>query len=131
MIIVLDASAAAEIVLNRASSDTLSNVLKQADWVIAPQLFIAEVTNVFWKYLAFGGISQTHCSELLEQSIALPDDYIEHDELYREAFSLSCQLKHSSYDALYLVVARRNNAKLLSMDKKLIRLAQQIEISTL
>lgn len=130
-ITVLDASAAAEIVLNRPASDELSNALKQSEWVIAPQLYIAEVTNIFWKYQEFGGLSKAHCGTFLEQGIALPDDYIEHTELYREAFSLSCQLKHSAYDCLYLVVARRNDAKLLSMDNKLIKLAQQTAISTL
>lgn len=50
MIIVLDTSAAVEIVLQRQRAIFLGKNVVQADWIIAPTLFISEVTNVFWKY---------------------------------------------------------------------------------
>lgn len=56
MILVLDTSAAVaavEIVLHRDSAQSLAEVVREADWVIVPTLFIAEVNNVFWKYQKF------------------------------------------------------------------------------
>lgn len=131
MIIVLDASAAIETILNRKSSKLLTNKIQQADWVIAPSLFVSEVTNVFWKYQKFADYSYADCEKNIEQAITLPDDYINDIELYREAFNMSCMLNHPVYDMLYLVLARRNNATLLTMDKKLSIAAQKCNIKTL
>jgi predicted nucleic acid-binding protein len=130
MIVVLDASAALEITLQREQSAQLSQYIADAEWVIAPTLFIAETTNVMWKYKNLGGYSSKDCTKYLEQIIALPDDFSDDLLLYREAFKLGCQLKHSIYDMLYLILSRRNDAIFLSMDKKLIKLAKESGIET-
>ncbi len=130
MIIVLDTSAAIEIILNRKSSELFAEKIKQAEWVISPSLFISEVTNVFWKYQKFANYSYADCEKNIEQAIAIPDDYINDLELYREAFNMSCMLDHPVYDMLYLILARRNNALLLTMDKKLSTAAQKCNIKT-
>ncbi|MEE9447342.1 MAG: type II toxin-antitoxin system VapC family toxin [Arenicellales bacterium] len=129
MIIVLDASAAVEIDLNRPQSKRLSDSVLEAEWVIAPTIYIAETSNVMGKYHQHAGLPLKDCEQHLEQLMALPDDFINEETLFREAFSLSCSLAHSVYDMLYLVLARRNNATILSMDKKLQALAAQIGVS--
>ena len=48
MIAVLDTSAAVEVVLKRESATLFSHFLAEADLVIAPNILIAEATNVFW-----------------------------------------------------------------------------------
>lgn len=130
MIVVLDASAAVEIILQREFSQPLTSVLKEADWVISPALFVSEISNVFWKYQKFANYSFDDCEKSIEQAITLPDDYINDIELYREAFNLGCMLNYPVYDMLYLILARRNNAKLLTMDKKLIAAAQKCNIKS-
>ena len=128
MIAVLDTSAAVEVVLQREKADLLAEYLVEADWVIAPTLFISEVTNVFWKYCQRTDLSQQECEQGLERAVALPDDFINEQELFREAFKLSCILNHSAYDIMYLIAARRNNAVLLTLDKKLIRNARECAV---
>jgi len=130
MICVLDASAAIEIVLQREAAKELATVVRESEWVIAPTLYISEIANVFWKYQKFADYSFNHCMNNIEQSIALPDDYINEIELYREAFNMGCLLDHPVYDMMYLVLARRNNAVLLTMDKKLQAVAQKSNILT-
>ena len=131
MIVVLDASAAIEIVLQRDLAKQLSNHVLAADWVIAPTLFISEVTNTIWKYQKIADLPYRACEKALEQALALPDDFINEYDLYREAFKLSCTLDHPIYDMLYLVTARRNNGVLLTLDKKLQQIAIKcsVEIS--
>jgi predicted nucleic acid-binding protein len=123
MITVLDASAAIEIVFQRDLAEELSKIVVEATWVIAPTLFISEVTNTIWKYQQFDNFPYRSCEKVLEQALALPDDFINEMDLYREAFKLSCTLNHPVYDMLYLVVARRNNGTLLTLDKKLMKAA--------
>ncbi|MCU7837610.1 MAG: type II toxin-antitoxin system VapC family toxin [gamma proteobacterium symbiont of Taylorina sp.] len=130
MIVVLDTSVAIEVTLQRDKEGALVKIIQESDWLIAPSLFVSEVSNVFWKYHQFSQYSLADCEKNIEQALALPDDYINDIELYREAFNLSCMLEHPVYDMLYLVLARRNNATLLSLDKKLNRAAHKTNVKT-
>jgi predicted nucleic acid-binding protein len=129
MIAVLDASAAIEVVLQREQSEKFTSCIAAADWVIAPTLFIAEVSNVFYKYQKLADFPFAVCEKGIEQAIILPDDFINEGDLYREAFKLACDLNHSVYDMLYLTVARRNNATLLSLDKELLKIARKCSVN--
>ena len=123
MILILDTSAAVEVVLQRDKSKSFSDHLSNADWVLAPDVFISEIVNVFWKYYQFGDLSLDICESGIENSIAIVDDIINAKELYKEAFALSCISRHPVYDTLFLVLARRHIGTLLSLDKKLSKLA--------
>ncbi len=123
MILVLDSSAAIEVVLQRDQSKKFSDQLSDADWVIAPDLFTSEIVNVFWKYYQFGDLSLEMCEHGIDNSLAIVDDIISAQELYQEAFALSCMNRHPVYDTLFLVLARRHNGTLLTLDKKLSKLA--------
>jgi len=119
LIIILDASAAIKIVLQRKNSKTFENYLTESDWIMAPGLFIAEVSNVFWKYYKFGNLPLEQCEKAIEYAVDLPDEYCDDRALYREAFSLGCKVGKPVYDMFYLVLARRNNGYLLTLDKSL------------
>ena len=128
MIIVLDASAAVNIVVRASKEQALSDRISNADWVIAPHLFISEVTNTFWKYHSFGAMDVESCEKAIDHAIALPDDYFSEEELYKEAFQLACINKKPVYDMFYIVLARRNNAHLLTEDKTLKHIAAKQSI---
>ena len=130
MIAVLDPSAAAELILNRPQKGKIEEYVLNADLVIAPDLFIAEISNVFWKYHHFESLSSEICEELVEKSIQLIDKFESGSTLYREAFQLACETKHPVYDAFYLVLTRRNNGILVSLDKKLNAIAKSQKIKT-
>ncbi|MCK5680529.1 type II toxin-antitoxin system VapC family toxin [bacterium] len=130
MIAVLDTSAAIEIVLQRNFAKKLAKYVTDADWVITPNLFISEITNTIWKYQRFANLPYSACEKALEQALALPDDFIDELDLYREAFKLSCSLNHPVYDILYLLIARRNNGLLLTLDKKLSKIAIKCSVET-
>lgn len=119
MILILDASAATEIVLQGKTSKHFEDYLKDADWITAPGLYIAEISNVFWKYHKFGNISLEQCERAIEYAINLPDEYSDDQELYKEAFLLGCKCNKPVYDMFYIILARRNSGYLLTLDKKL------------
>jgi predicted nucleic acid-binding protein len=131
MTVVLDTSAAVETVLGRLQANEITDILAIADWVIAPDVFIPEVTNVFWKYHTFEDLPVDECEDWLDKTLALVDDTISSQTLYQEAFSLACNLGQPVYDVLYLILARRYNAQLLTIDKKLrnIALKQSIKVN--
>ena len=57
-------------------------------------------------------------------------NYVNELQLYRESFKLGCMLDHSVYDMIYLVLARRNNATLLTMDQRLVASAEKAGVNT-
>lgn len=128
MITVLDASAAIELILSRSAANELSQLVSEAELVLAPDLYIAEVSNALWKHANASGDPALY-QELLDDAIALPDDIVESASLYREAFALSVKHQHPVYDALYLVVARRNSATILTVDRRLRSLASTLQIA--
>ena len=70
MICILDASAAIEIALNKPKSKRLENYLKKADWIIAPDIFISEVANTFWKYHQFEDLPIDICEDLFNKLLS-------------------------------------------------------------
>ncbi len=131
MIIVLDASAAIEIALNKESGKLFQDILLDSDLVIAPDTFPSEITNVFWKYGYYSEMEKDKCEKGIDYCLDLVDDYIDTKGICREVFFESINNKHSSYDIFYLVVARRHNAAIITKDKKMITTAKQLKIKVL
>jgi predicted nucleic acid-binding protein len=127
LIALLDASAAIEVILSRPAAKELSALVSKAELVLAPDLYIAEVSNALWKHAKASGDSEGY-TELLDDAVALPDDLIDSVSLYREAFALSLKYQQPVYDALYLVVARRNSATILTVDRRLRSLASTLQM---
>jgi predicted nucleic acid-binding protein len=128
MITVLDASAAVAIALNLPGSLKFQPQLETSDLVIAPDLLVAEVSNAVWKYVKAGVIDSGQGDRVLERAMGLVDQIESSQVLYREAFALSVDQQHPVYDALYLVLARRNNAVLATFDRRLADLAAKLHI---
>ncbi len=128
MIVVLDVSAAVAVATGRCDSENLIKILGEADWVISPELYIAEAANVFWKYHAFENLPIRICEERLEAVISMVDDFFPTKELVKESLAFSCRVNHPVYDSLYMILARRENALLLTQDKRLIAAARKNSI---
>ena len=116
MRLVLDASAAIEIVLNRAKAPQFARMLGEADEVLAPELLVAEVVNVIWKYHQFENLDLGSCDRALEDGFGLVDSLVPCLELYREAFLLARTTRRPAYDMFYLALARREDAGFLTLD---------------
>lgn len=128
MIVTLDVSAAAEILLGRPEADDLGQCVADADWVLVPALYTAELCNVFWKYYEFHAFPLDACERAIAQGLALPDTFSDDRDLQREAFAMACRCKRPVYDMLYLVLARRQSARLLTTDKALKALAAEHDV---
>ncbi len=131
MNVVIDASAAVGLVLAFPDTEIFTPLLEQAALVTAPDLYIAEVSNAIWKYRKADFLPMERCELRLEQAVSLPDRIESSSALYQEAFALACRHLHPVYDAIYLILARRTNATILTMDRRLAVLAAQLEIKVI
>ena len=119
MKIVLDASAALEVALNRNRATEFSAQLDEADAVLAPELFVPEIVNAVWKLHRFGNLSLSACDGALEVLLEFVDVLVSCKELYREAFLLSRTTRRPAYDTFYLALAKREDAALMTLDNAL------------
>lgn len=100
-----------------------------ADAILAPQLMLAEAANVLLHKQRRGELSADELRELLTAVEALPIRYCEHESLLLPAADLALAHGLSAYDALYLALAERHAAKLLTCDEQLDKVARQIGLA--
>jgi len=126
--IVLDCSAGIEIARNTLLGKSFQRLILQGEEIIVPALYPEETANVAWKYVHSKVLNKAEAKQLMEDALALPDRIIATEELVSESFALAVSCEHSVYDCLYLVLTRRCDACLLTADKKLQYLSEQLGI---
>jgi len=131
MIVVLDVSAAIEIILQKSKKDLFYNEFKNANWVIAPDLFVSEITNVLWKYYRAQLLTHDECNQYVDDGIKMVDDFMDAKDIWKEALSEGIKNNHSIYDMYYAILTRRNDAKLLTNDGPLAELCRILNISVI
>jgi len=124
--LVLDASAVVRIIEGTPQAAAMGEALAAADLVLAPELMLTEVANALWRLQRAGQLEEADVQQRFERAVALVD-HIEPDRtLQAEALALATHLDHPVYDCLYLVLARREVAALLSADQRLLKLAARV-----
>ena len=124
--LVLDASAVVRIIEASPEAALMVQALDAADLVLAPELMLTEVANALWRLQRAGQLEADGLLQRLDRAAALVD-HIEPDRsLQAEALALATHLDHPVYDCLYLVLARREVAALLSADQRLLKLAAMV-----
>jgi len=87
---------------------------------------LTEVANALWKLQRGAGLAGMDPQQLLADAADLVDQIEPDRHLQVEALALACHLNHPVYDCLYLALARREAAFLLTADQRLQRLADQV-----
>ena len=98
----------------------LSAALKVA---IDKGLVLTEVANTLWKLQRADQLADLDPQQLLADARDLVDRVEADRHLQAEALALACHHHHPVYDCLYLALARREAATLISMDRRLQKLA--------
>lgn len=110
-----------EVALNQASSG--------ASLVLAPQLILVEAANVLLRKRRRGELSAQELSELLAAIQSLPIRLCDHEALLLPACVLAETHNLSAYDALYLALAERHGARLISNDEALDKVARKMGLT--
>jgi predicted nucleic acid-binding protein len=122
---ILDASAAIEVAMARGKAAALAQPLRDADFVLAPDLLVPEVLNAVWKYHQFNNLGLPECDRAIELALELVDGFVPSAKLYRDAFLLSRTAHRPVYDMFYLALARHEDATLVTMDGTLRKEAEK------
>ncbi len=123
---VLDASAAVRLILGDPAADAVAEQIREAAVVLAPELMLTEVANTLWKLQRAGHLADLDPQQLLAEARDMVDRVEADRHLQAEALALACHHDHPVYDCLYLALARREAATLISLDRRLQQLAERV-----
>ncbi len=117
----IDANVACKWYLNEPLAEAARRVAESDQLFVAPEHMLAEVADVLRvRYLA----REITGAQIDEIASALPTLFIlvPTRMIFKRAVEIACELRHSVYDTLYLVVAERWQAPLVTADSKLVRM---------
>jgi predicted nucleic acid-binding protein len=132
--LVVDASVAAQWVLPEARSGAANALRQTGEPLIAPDLAYAEIGNAIWKRAVQRELTAAEATEALSAAVGVYTSLIPMAELAARATEIAIAIKHPIYDCFYLALAERENAPLISADKRLLSTAKKargIEVRTL
>lgn len=124
--LVLDASAVVRIIEGAEQAANFQEAVLNADLVLAPELMLTEVANALWHLQRAGQLAADGLQQRLSRASELVDVIEPDRHLQVEALALACHLDHPVYDCLYLALARREAAALLTADQRLQQLAARV-----
>lgn len=131
MRLVLDASAAVRLVMRAEKVETLLEHVSDASVVVSPSLYASEVANALWKYVKSDNLTLELALERYAEAIDLIDDFTPDWELTTEALTEATRYQHPVYDMLYVILARRSGCAILTMDRRLSTLVNNMGITTI
>jgi predicted nucleic acid-binding protein len=102
----------------------MNRAMHGADVVLSPDLMLAESANVLLRKKRRGELSSDEARTIIEAIVQLPVRIEPHAPLLVPAFSLADTHNLTVYDALYLALAERHGARLMTCDDRLERVAK-------
>jgi predicted nucleic acid-binding protein len=118
VILVVDASAAVEYLLQTVVGVRTAPLLEQAD-LSAPELLDVEVLAVFRRLVSARRLAERRAAEAVADLRDWPLERLRHGELLDIAWRLRGDV--SAYDAMYVAAARVRRAALVTADGPLAR----------
>jgi len=117
-LIVLDASAVLELLLNTSAAEAVgARILDPAETLHAPHLLDVEVLQVLRRYARAGDIDARRGRSAIEDLNDLPLTRYPHQVLLERVWDLRGNL--SAYDAVYVALAEALDAPLVTRDGRL------------
>ncbi|MFC1526665.1 type II toxin-antitoxin system VapC family toxin [Candidatus Latescibacterota bacterium] len=133
MIFVVDTSALMRLYIpDGPVPDGMEAALRSAevgnDSLLSPDLLLAECGQVLHKKRTEQLLTDDELSGLVDSILDLPIRLVPHHDLLRSACDLAARCGLTVYDALFLALAQRHSAPLLTADGRLRRAAAELNL---
>ena len=130
---VVDASVAVKWVIPETLSAQADRVRDGADDILAPDLLLVEVANALWRKTAAREISAREADIAFDLVRRSGVDLHVTTALVPRAMDLARRLGHPVYDCVYLALAERERAPLITVDQRLLRTlsARRLDVSAI
>lgn len=122
---VIDTSALIKFVLPEDHSDTARNLIEQHISSVlelsAPEYILVEAANVLWKRVSRNDLLIGEAAQALHELRRVDLVLIPESQLLDDALLLAAEINIAVYDALFCVLAQRQQAPLITADLPLVR----------
>jgi predicted nucleic acid-binding protein len=119
-VIVVDANVAIKWTINQPLRDRARALLARPETLVAPAMFVAEVTTAIWQYFRAGQITAEQAAQGLSLITAQISLFDQDTDLAPDALAIGSELRYAPYDCFYLVSAMRRGAPFVTADRRLI-----------
>ncbi len=115
---VVDASVAVKWYLPEIHDAAALRLLHDGVELLAPDLIYSEVGNILWKRVRAGDMTSAEADAVLQSFGRLGLDISPAWPLVLSAFEIACRTQRMVYDSLYMALAVRESALLVTADEK-------------
>jgi predicted nucleic acid-binding protein len=129
--LVVDASVAAKLWFDEGDAVAAEAILRTGRRLIAPAIVHAEIASIASKRVRRGLSPNEDAYQALAQSKLLFDEAFPIIDFMDRAFELARDHGVSAYDGLYLALAEKEGASVLTADEKLIQRARAAGLGAL
>ena len=126
---IVDASVAAKWLFEEEQTANARTLFESGQPLVAPDLIFAEVGNVAWKRALRGEITAEHARAAVRALPQLLSMTTESGHLLYAALELALKLEHPVYDCMYVALAERHDAGLVTADTRLLARLKQAKWS--
>lgn len=118
MSLVVDASVAVKWLVAEEGSDAADRLLAGGEDLYAPRLMASEVANALWRKARMGEIERGRAGVLMAAVSEMPVHWSADETVCAAAVRLAVALDRPVYDCVYLALAHRVDARLVTADAR-------------
>ena len=118
MRLVVDASVAVKWLIEEEYSAAADRLLEGSHDLFAPRLMASEVGNVLWRKARMGEIGRSQAGALADAVSEMAVHWTGDEAVCPDAVRLSLALDHPVYDCVYLALAHRIGATVVTADAR-------------
>lgn len=128
--LVVDASVALKWLIEEEGSSEAERLFDQD--LLAPALLRIEASNVLRTLVKRDALDAVQAVDLMAMLQEAPLTIVDHDDaLERRALEIALELEHPVYDCLYIALAERIGATVVTADKRFLRALQNGDLAHL
>ena len=116
MRLVVDASVAVKWLVEEDYSEIADKLLDERHQLFAPRLMASEVGNALWRKARLGEMERSQAGLLAAAIPQMAINWMSDEAVCPDAVRLSLALDHPVYDCVYLALAHRIGATLVTAD---------------
>ena len=120
MALVVDASVAVKwLVVEEDSADARSLII-DGEELHSPRLLVSEVANAVWRKVRLGEVARGAAGPLLAAMPDMPVRWHADETICADAIRLAIAYDRPVYDLMYLALAQRLGARVITADQRLV-----------
>lgn len=120
MALVVDASVAVKWLVVEEDSDDALGLVDGGEELHAPRLLVSEVANAVWRKVRLGEVDRGAAGQLLATMSDMPVRWHADETICADAVRLAIAYDRPAYDFMYLALAQRLGARVVTADQRFV-----------